>query len=93
MKIPTKIVETIEVNSILVHAKVRDSCSYALLGVEGNEVATIDDEYVPEFFPEEHFGDYLILEIELSTGQILNWKVPEPAEVGKEFGLIDDYGE
>ena len=34
------------------------------------------DGYVPEFFPGEHYGDYVALEIDLSTGQILNWKKP-----------------
>lgn len=34
------------------------------------------DGYVPEFFPGQHYGDYVELEIELATGKILNWKAP-----------------
>lgn len=34
------------------------------------------DGYVPDFFPGQHWGDYVQLEIELATGKILNWKVP-----------------
>jgi hypothetical protein len=26
------------------------------------------------FFPEKHYGDYVILTIDLDTGRILNWK-------------------
>jgi hypothetical protein len=34
------------------------------------------DGYVPKFFPGQHYGDYVELEIELETGRILNWKKP-----------------
>lgn len=37
------------------------------------------DGYVPLWFPnpnENHYGDYVDLEIDLETGQILNWKKP-----------------
>jgi len=37
--------------------------------------------YVPSFFPNDddgssHYGDYLILNIDAETGQIMNWKKP-----------------
>ena len=32
--------------------------------------------YVPDFFPGNHYGDYVELEIDVETGQILNWKKP-----------------
>ena len=34
------------------------------------------DGYVPNFFPDEHFGDYVMLDIDVKSGKILNWKVP-----------------
>ncbi len=34
------------------------------------------DGYVPAFFPGEHYGDYVELDIDLATGRITNWKVP-----------------
>ncbi len=34
------------------------------------------DGYVPKFFPGEHYGDYVELEIDLKTGKILNWNPP-----------------
>lgn len=35
--------------------------------------------YVPKFFPGEHYGDYVMLDIEAETGRILNW-IPPTAE-------------
>lgn len=37
--------------------------------------------YVPEFFPGQHWGDYIELDIELATGKILNWKTPSRADL------------
>lgn len=37
--------------------------------------------YVPSFFPGEHYGDYVELDIDLATGQILNWKAPSAADL------------
>jgi len=37
------------------------------------------DGYVPAWFPnpnEEHYGDYVTLEIDVETGKIVNWKTP-----------------
>lgn len=55
--------------------------------------ATIKDEtgkdmfdyngYVPGFFPDEHYGDYVMLDIELATGKILNWKKPTKSDLKK----------
>lgn len=39
------------------------------------------DGYVPDFFPGEHYGDYVTLNIELATGRILNWKAPTAADL------------
>jgi hypothetical protein len=34
------------------------------------------DGYVPSFLPGEHYGDYIELDIDIDTGQILNWTRP-----------------
>ena len=39
------------------------------------------DGYVPPFFPEEHSGDYVELDIDIDTGQIVNWKRPTKKEL------------
>ena len=88
MKLPRKIIENIDARSILVHAKVCDSASYTLKDMNGKELALRDD-YVPSFFPDEHYGDYLILDIELESGRILNWKRPDELAVSEAFNLIE----
>lgn len=47
---------------------------------DGKETAEYDG-YVPEFFPEEHYGDYVELDIDIDTGMIVNWKKPTKAEL------------
>lgn len=37
--------------------------------------------YVPDFFPEEHWGDYVEFNIDIETGKILNWKKPTKADL------------
>ena len=41
-----------------------------------NAEVAVYSGYVPGFFPEEHYGDYVQLDVNLETGQILNWKKP-----------------
>lgn len=55
-------------------AKTVDAFS-ATLEIDGKETKKYEG-YVPKFFPEEHYGDYVELDIDIDTGQILNWKRP-----------------
>ena len=46
------------------------------------------DGYVPDWLPnigEEHHGDYVSLEIDIETGQIINWRKPTLAQLKKTF--------
>lgn len=57
--------------------------------------ATLDDGreydgYVPYFFPGQHYGDYVELNIELATGKILNWKAPTQAQLNEIFKVTSD---
>lgn len=56
-------------------AKCSDLFGASFKDTSGATVAEYDG-YVPAFFPEEHYGDYVQLDIDLATGQILNWKKP-----------------
>jgi hypothetical protein len=89
VELPRKIVETVKAESVRVHVKVCDSGIYELRGPNGQKIAELDGEYVPKFFPEDHYGDYLILDINLETGKIINWKKPEPIIVARAFNLIE----
>ena len=44
------------------------------------------DGYVPKFMPGEHYGDYVILDIDVETGKILNWMPPSRKQLTEIFG-------
>lgn len=73
--------EETEVNAKVISftAKCSDMFAGQLLDDAG-EVIVEHDGYVPRWFPGEHYGDYVELDIDIETGQILNWKKPS-AEV------------
>lgn len=68
---------------ISVCAKTSDLFS-ANLVVDGKTTGTYDG-YVPRWFPGEHWGDYVMLEIDVATGKILNWKKPTAAQLAATF--------
>lgn len=53
--------------------------------IVNNKVVGNYTGYVPKFFPGEHFGDYVQLEIDVDTGQIMNWKKPTEKELERLF--------
>lgn len=70
----------VDVTEIRLHMKVRDTFNSCLADAQGDEFAFYEG-YVPGFFPGEHYGDYLILNIDLETGQIKNWVKPKPKDL------------
>lgn len=88
MLIPKKVVETVDAATVEIHAKVCDAGHYTLKGPNGERISRRDD-YVPSFFPGDHYGDYIILEVELDSGIIKNWKRPDPADVATAFGMTE----
>jgi hypothetical protein len=73
--------------TIKINAKCSD-CFCASLHEEGKEVRHYDG-YVPDFFPGQHYGDYIQLEIDANTGKILNWEPPTSNELDKVFSVED----
>lgn len=55
-----------------INVKCSDRYSHTITNDEGMDVSY--DGYVPSFMPGEHWGDYVLLDIDPYTGQILNWK-------------------
>lgn len=43
----------------------------------------VESDYVPDWMPGQHFGDYIELEIDPATGQILNWDADAVAKAIK----------
>jgi len=64
-------------------AKCSDLFSATLL--ENDKEVAKHDGYVPNFMPEEHYGDYVELDIDIDTGQIVNWKVPTKKELKEQL--------
>jgi hypothetical protein len=83
VKLSVKKEVVVEAKTIKIHAKCRDSCSAEILDQDGEKIFDRDG-YVPSFMPGEHYGDYLILDIEIDTGRILNWKPPTAQQL-EEF--------
>lgn len=70
---------------IQISAKCSDLFSANFVDNHGNYVGRIYQGYVPDFFPGQHYGDYILLNIDVHTGQILNWKKPSKADLQETF--------
>jgi hypothetical protein len=42
---------------------------------------------VPNFFPGQHYGEYILLKIDVDTGNIVNWKKPTGEDLTKTFSI------
>lgn len=71
----------VDAKELRIHIKVRDEFCASVVDQNGQEIGGKDDVYVPEFMPGEHFGDYLMLNIDLETGRITNWKQPTAKQI------------
>jgi len=71
----TKVVN-VQAKELRLHLKVSDMFTAYIHDESGAELGGQDDGYVPDFMPEKHYGDYVILNIDIDTGQITNWKTP-----------------
>ena len=69
---------------ISISAKCSDLFSANLM-VNDEDVGEEYNGYVPDFFPTEHWGDYVNLDIDIETGNIVNWKVPTEEDLAKTF--------
>ena len=83
MAIPVGIQKTVEVQAkeIQLHLKVRDEFTASIVDAEGAVICTQEDDYVPSLMPGEHYGDYVILNIDLESGVVTNWVKPSAQEV------------
>jgi hypothetical protein len=66
----------VNVKTVSISAKCSDLCFTALCGDRGT-VLIEHDGYVPKFFPGEHYGDYVQLDIDMDTGKVTNWKITQ----------------
>ena len=45
---------------------------------------------MPDFMPGEHYGEYVILDIDLDTGMVTNWTKPTAAQIEAAINPQDD---
>lgn len=75
--------ETVKVNAktLSLCLKVTDNFTATLQSTTGTVLADQDDGYVPDFMPGKHYGDYVMLDIDIDTGQITNWEQPSAEQI------------
>lgn len=62
----------VNAKTLKLHLKVRDNFQCTVEDQDGEEIKDYEG-YVPDFMPGDHYGDYLILDIDLDTGVVSNW--------------------
>jgi hypothetical protein len=78
MKLGVKREVEVDAKVLKLHLKVADMFTAELVGSNGEVLHDQSDGYVPKFMPGQHYGDYVILDIDVDTGMVLNWKPPTP---------------
>ena len=78
----------VEAKEMRLCVKVRDYFTGNIVDQDGERIGDFDG-YVPSFFPGNHDGDYIKINIDLDTGQITNWKKPTAEDIEK---LIEKQG-
>ena len=84
MEMDIKKTVTVNAKELRIHMKVCDGFEGAIYDQDGQQIGKDYEGYVPGFMPGEHYGDYLILNIDLETGKILNWETPSKKDI-EEF--------
>lgn len=82
MKLGIKRLVEVDAKELRIFCKVRDEFTAHVYDAAGNELGGQDDGYVPGFMPGDE-GDYLDLRIDLDTGQVTNWRKPDPKEIAE----------
>lgn len=74
MELDIKKTVKVQPKELRIYCKVVDDFTASLHDQDGMLICSQDDGYVPGFMPGEHYGDYLILNIDIETGMVTNWK-------------------
>jgi len=73
MELNIKKTVKVKAKELRICCKVVDNFTASLHDQDGEEICSQDDGYVPGFMPGKHYGDYLILNIDIETGMVTNW--------------------
>lgn len=83
MEIDMKKTVQVQAKTLKIHLKVSDRFCASIHDQDGVELGGQSDGYVPSFMPGDHYGDYVILDIDLDTGMVTNWKKPHKDDIQK----------
>jgi desulfoferrodoxin (superoxide reductase-like protein) len=89
MKIGIKKEVEVEAKELRIYSKICDGFTASLHDQDGAEIKDYEG-YVPHIMPGEHYGDYIILNIDIDTGQITNWVKPSKKEIEEFIELESD---
>jgi hypothetical protein len=89
MKINQQKLVQVEAKTLKLHLKVCDRFTGALVDKDGVELKDFDS-YVPSFMPGDHYGDYVILDIDIDTGMITNWTPPTANQLEQFINSEDE---
>lgn len=79
----------VQAKTFKLHIKCRDNFEGDLVDQDG-QVLKEYEGYVPSFFPGEHYGDYLILDIDIDTGMINNWRRLKASDIEEFIEMEED---
>lgn len=83
IEVTTRETRTVRPKILSICLKVSDRFSATLKDDDGKTIKDQDDGYVPSCMPGEHYGDYVMLDIDVTTGQVVNW---DPKKFQREVG-------
>lgn len=89
MKISKKKMVEVDAKTLKIHLKVSDGFCASLVDEEDKELKSYDG-YVPDFMPGKHYGDYVILDIDIDSGMVTNWKKPTVEQIEKFISADED---
>jgi hypothetical protein len=72
---------------LTISAKCSDLCYASIQDAAGNQLGEDHDGYVPGWMPGDHYGGYVMLDIDLETGKIVDWKKPTEAQLNETFKI------
>lgn len=81
MKIGIKKEVEVEAKELRIYTKVSDMFTASLHDQDGECIYDQDDGYVPDLMPGDHYGDYIILNVDIDTGVITNWRKPTEEQI------------
>lgn len=81
MKIGIKKEVEVDAKELRIYTKVCDCFTATLFDQDGKCIHEQDEGHVPSMMPGEHYGDYIILNIDIDTGYIKNWRAPTKEQI------------